>query len=378
MCSCSITAAGDVLFVNTSNGVDDGHINIPAPNAPSFMCLDKNTGKVLWTDNSPGTNILHGQWSSPTYAVLGGSRRCIFGGGDGWLYSFDPHGGTATANRSCCGSSIAIRRNRNTSLGGKSTRNHIIGTPVIYDGLVYVGVGEDPEHGEGVGHFWCIDPTKRGDVSPELVFNSKDPKNPIARKRKQARADASGDGGWRSRRPNPNSAAVWHYVGEDAERQRQARVRRIDAPHLRHRGDQGRSAVHRRFQRPLPLPRRQDRQAALDLRHAAACWGSCLIVDGKVYIGDEDGDVAIFKLSPKTEHALEEGRRQAWRNQHGQHRLQHADRRQQRALHLEQESPVRDHGGGRKSRRRISNQRPCHCLAEAAKDLRKHVTIFGV
>ena len=46
---------------------------------------------------------------------------------------------------------------------------------MIYDGKVYIGVGEDPEHGEGVGHLWCIDPTKRGDVSPELVFNANDP-----------------------------------------------------------------------------------------------------------------------------------------------------------------------------------------------------------
>jgi hypothetical protein len=51
---------------------------------------------------------------------------------------------------------------------------------VIYDWLVYVGVGEDPEHAEGVGHLWCIDPTKRGDVSPELAFNSADPNKPIA------------------------------------------------------------------------------------------------------------------------------------------------------------------------------------------------------
>ena len=31
----------------------------------------------------------------------------------------------------------------------------------------------------------------------------------------------------------------------------------------------------------------------------AACWGSALIVDGKVYIGDEDGDITIAELSPK-------------------------------------------------------------------------------
>jgi outer membrane protein assembly factor BamB len=29
----------------------------------------------------------------------------------------------------------------------------------------------------------------------------------------------------------------------------------------------------------------------------AAAWGSPLIVEGKVYVGDEDGDIAVFKLS---------------------------------------------------------------------------------
>ena len=113
MASCSVTAAGDLLFVNTSNGVDEGHINLPAPSAPSFVCLDKNTGKVIWTDNSPGTNVLHGQWSSPAYAVLGGVPQVLFGGGDGWLYSFEATE-RPTANRSCSGNSTAIRRNRNT------------------------------------------------------------------------------------------------------------------------------------------------------------------------------------------------------------------------------------------------------------------------
>ena len=72
MCSCSVTCSGDTLFVITANGVDEGHINLPANNAPSFIALSRETGKVLWTDNSPGANVLHGQWSSPTYAVLGG------------------------------------------------------------------------------------------------------------------------------------------------------------------------------------------------------------------------------------------------------------------------------------------------------------------
>jgi outer membrane protein assembly factor BamB len=31
----------------------------------------------------------------------------------------------------------------------------------------------------------------------------------------------------------------------------------------------------------------------------AQAWGSPLIVDGKVFVGDEDGEVSIFRLTPE-------------------------------------------------------------------------------
>ena len=31
----------------------------------------------------------------------------------------------------------------------------------------------------------------------------------------------------------------------------------------------------------------------------SAVWGSPLVADGKVYLGDEDGDVAVFAFSPQ-------------------------------------------------------------------------------
>jgi outer membrane protein assembly factor BamB len=170
MCSCSVTCAGDLLFVNTSNGVDEGHVTLPEENAPSFICLNRNTGELLWTDNMPGANVLHGQWSSPTYAVLGDVPQVLFGGGDGYLYSFAAEGEGGKSKllwKFDCNPKDSIYL-----LGGRATRNHIIATPVVHEGLVYVAVGEDPEHGEGNGHLWCIDPTKRGDVSPTLVYNS--------------------------------------------------------------------------------------------------------------------------------------------------------------------------------------------------------------
>ena len=168
MCSCSVTSYGDLLFVNTSNGLDESHLNLPAPDAPSFICMNKNTGEVLWTDKSPGKNILHGQWSSPAVGVFEGVPQALFAGGDGILYSFRADAGKD-------GKPELLWKfdcNPKTSkwvLGGEGTRNNLIATPVAYDGLVYIAVGQDPEHGEGEGHLWCIDPNKRGDISPTLA-----------------------------------------------------------------------------------------------------------------------------------------------------------------------------------------------------------------
>ena len=44
-CSCSVTALGDVLFVNASNGVDEAHKVIAQPNAPSFLAMNKTTNR---------------------------------------------------------------------------------------------------------------------------------------------------------------------------------------------------------------------------------------------------------------------------------------------------------------------------------------------
>ena len=34
-----------------------------------------------------------------------------------------------------------------------------------FDNKVFIGVGQDPEHGEGAGHLWAIDATQTGDIS---------------------------------------------------------------------------------------------------------------------------------------------------------------------------------------------------------------------
>ena len=93
LAACSPLVIGDTVFVTTGNGVDEGHKNVPNPNAPSFIAVDKNTGAVKWTNNDPGRNIMHGQWSSPAYAEPNGKPMVIFAGGDGWIRAFNPPDG---------------------------------------------------------------------------------------------------------------------------------------------------------------------------------------------------------------------------------------------------------------------------------------------
>ena len=97
-------------------------------------------------------------------------------------------------------------------------------------------------------------------------------------------------------RDNANSAAVWHYVGENTEEFEQTMHRTCgtvaikddllfvaDFSGLFHCLDAKTGKVHWTH----------------DM--LAASWASPLIVDGKVYIGDEDGDITIFKLAAEKE-----------------------------------------------------------------------------
>lgn len=306
MCSCSVTSYGDLLFVNTSNGLDESHLNLPAPDAPTFLCMNKNTGELLWQDSSPGSNILHGQWSSPAVAELGGVPQVLFCGGDGWLYSFKASAGVDGKGELLWKFDCNPKESK-WVIGGEGTRNNLIATPVIYNDLVYIAVGQDPEHGEGEGHFWCIDPTKRGNVSPQLAMKVEgDSRTEIPHKRIQAVEPEKGE----IAVDNPNSAVVWHYSlsdnNEDGEIDFEEEMHRTigtcaikddviyvaDFSGLLHcldaRGENGQAKVHFTY----------------DM--FAQSWGSPLITDGHVYVGDEDGDVAIFQFGAQYNEPIEE------------------------------------------------------------------------
>jgi outer membrane protein assembly factor BamB len=233
MSNASPVSFGDLIYVSTSNGQDESHVHVPSPRAPSIIAINKNTGKLVWEDNSVGEKILHGQWSSPTVAKIGGVDQVMMGQGDGWIRGYEALSGKKLWE---------FDTNPKDSVWPK-TRNELISTAVVSEGIVYIANGQDPEHGEGVGHLYAIDATKRGDIT--------------------------------------ETGRIWHYE----------KIRRtVSTPAI--------------ADGIIYIPDFSGFFHAVDAKTGkeywihdmlAAIWGSALLADGKLYLGDEDGDVVVMQ-----------------------------------------------------------------------------------
>jgi outer membrane protein assembly factor BamB len=232
LANSSPVAYGDMIFVSTSNGHDESHVHIPSPRAPAIIAVNKKTGELIWEDNSVGENILHGQWSSAAVGEAGGLTQVIIGQGDGWVRGFQANTGEKLWE---------FDMNPKDSVWPK-TRNEVISTPIIVDGIVYIANGQDPEHGEGVGHLYAIDPTKRGDIT--------------------------------------QTGRIWHYD----------KIRRSISTGALHEG----ILYYADFSGFLHALDAKTGKPYWVHDMLAAVWSSPYVVDGKVYLGDEDGDVAIL------------------------------------------------------------------------------------
>ena len=166
--SCSVMIVGDYVWTSTSNGVDYGHVETPAPNAPAMIVVDKKTGKLVGEEASGlSTRIFHSNWSSPAYLETDDTELAIFGGPDGVLYAFDPkpvkdEDGFLVLKQvwqfDCNPPHYRIDedgkpRKYATSKGP----SEVLGTPIVHDGRIYAVIGQDPEHGEGIGNLVCVD-----------------------------------------------------------------------------------------------------------------------------------------------------------------------------------------------------------------------------
>jgi outer membrane protein assembly factor BamB len=161
----------------------------------------------------------------------------IFPGGDGRLYSFVPESGKPLWSFQG-NPENAVKR-----LGGLGTLNEIIATPVIYGNRVYFSMGQDPEHGEGPSHLYAVDGTQRGDITKTGAV-------------------------WRNDEVNRALSTVAIHDGVLYHCDLSGILRAIDA-------DSGK--VLWRY----------------DM--GAAVWSSPYYVDGKLLMGNEDGDVVIFQ-----------------------------------------------------------------------------------
>jgi len=250
--NCSILIIGDVIYVCTSNGQDWTHSNIPSPNAPSFIAINKKTGELLGEDDAKiGPHIFHGQWSSPSTGVVNGKQLVFFGGGDGFCYAFDAKpvkegdsGVLKTVWKFDCNPAERWGTDPAHKYPGAEGPSEVNATPVFYKNRVYVPVGQDPEHGEGVGNLTCIDATQTGDVT--------------------------------------KTAKIWSYTGIH----RSICTVSIDpATGLLFVGDFS-GFVHCLDAETGKLYWTHDLKAHM--------WGSTLVADGKVFCGDEDGDLVVM------------------------------------------------------------------------------------
>lgn len=253
--SSSVATDGKHLFVTTSNGVDWSHINIPAPLAPCLIVLDIETGELVGEEGSGiGDRILHCNWSSPAYVEHDGQKTIIFGAGDGYVYYFDP-----AAKPDADGFDIlpelykfdANLKSYRFDDSGEPIKyatydgpNELIATPVYHKGHVFAAIGQDPEHGEGVGLLTCID------------------------------ASARGEG-------NADEDAIWTYDGVK---------RTISTPSVT-----DDYVFIADYSGVLHCVDRKTGELVWIHDTLSHIWGSTLVADGKVFLGNEDGELVVIK-----------------------------------------------------------------------------------
>jgi outer membrane protein assembly factor BamB/HEAT repeat protein len=165
-----VLALGDLLMVSTSNGQNEGHTRVPSPRAPSLIAVDKRSGDVVWRAVGPGKDVLHGQWSSPAAASVDGRIQVLFGGGDGWLRSYD-----AASGRELWRFDGNPKDARWLPRPGVLSRGSIIASPVFDGGRVFVAMGQSPGHGNGPSLIHAIRPDGDGDVTASrLLWTSRE------------------------------------------------------------------------------------------------------------------------------------------------------------------------------------------------------------
>jgi outer membrane protein assembly factor BamB len=171
--------------------------------------------------------------------MVRGKPQVVFGAGDGWCYSYEPDTGDLIWKFDL------NPKDAKHAPQGRGTKNSIISTPVVFDDKVFLAVGDDPEFGDGPGHLYAIDATKRGDIT--------------------------------------ESGRIWH-VGGDAYHRSLSTVAIADG--LLYAAD----LTGFLYCLDVETGKRYWRHDTF-----AAIWGSPYVVDGKVLVGTTDGEVVVLR-----------------------------------------------------------------------------------
>lgn len=169
---CSILVDGDLLYINSCNGVDNTHRNIRRPDAPSLVVLDKRTGLLVARDGERlGPGIFHCLWSSPSMGEVNGQKQVYFGG-NGVVYAFAALIGVPREVqvlqcvwRFDCDPTAPKEDVHRYTTNRKEGPSNIKGMPVFYKNRVYVAAGGDLWWGKHQAWLKCIDATKTGDIT---------------------------------------------------------------------------------------------------------------------------------------------------------------------------------------------------------------------
>ncbi len=257
----SPAAHGEFLYVPTGNGRSADNRSVPAPDAPSLACVRKDTGKVVWTDNSPGKAMLYGHYASPVVVEVAGRAQVIHPQADGWVRAFD-----AVTGKLIWKFDVNPKAAKGDRIGApQSERVYVVATPVSAGGRVFFATGLDPEGcGPGPGRLFCVDPTRTGDVSSEV------------------------DAGPGRGKPNPNSAVVWEFTRAGPAEGDRMRLTLSSV------------AVHAGL---VFAPDFMGHVHCLDANTGKRYWthdtkdvvyGNPLVADGKVYVGTQEGLVWVL------------------------------------------------------------------------------------
>ena len=174
----SILLHGPLLYLNTSNGVDNTHRRIRKPDGPSLIALDKATGRWVARDGERiGPKIFHCSWSSPALGQVAGKTLIFYGGGDGVCYAFEALAAAQTKASEvaklktvwsfhCDPNSAQPAEKVHRYVGNRrESPSNIMGMPVFHNGRVYVAAGGDMWWGKRQAWLKCIDATGSGDVT---------------------------------------------------------------------------------------------------------------------------------------------------------------------------------------------------------------------